>query len=144
MNKRSDIPFLYEAVFTNVHVGLAIIGGQGLFIDVNEKLFSMFGYNAAELNNCSSLILFSKSFHQQIIVSQHTVLYTGQSAQNESWKLQTKEGSLIDVAVGFNLFTDEKNAPYIIASFVRKLLPGMVVKYMQHRFRDKAAHFGLQ
>lgn len=117
MNNQPNSHHFFKSVFNTTPVGLAVIDEHGLFVEVNEKLCSIFGYNPTELSRHLSLIIFAESIQTDVTIVQHAVLHTGQSAQSILWQGKTKNGSLIDLAVSFDLLVDEMNGRFIVASF---------------------------
>lgn len=117
MNTQSNNHLFFKAVFNTTSVALAVIDERGMFVEVNEKLCSMFGYDATELNSLTSLIIFPQSVQQDVRTVQQTVLQSGESTQQTSWQGKKKEGLLVDLEVSFDRFADEMDGRFIAASF---------------------------
>ena len=116
MSNRSNSPEFFKAVFNSTPVGLVIIDEHGFFLEANEKFYNMFGYNTTELLNQPSYIIFSDSIQQDVQIIQQSVL-NGSSVSNILRQAKTKQGSLINVNVNFDPFTDETGGRLILASF---------------------------
>ena len=116
MSNRSNSPEFFKAVFNSTPVGLVIIDEHGFFLEANGKFYNMFGYNTTELLNQPSHIIFPDSIQQDVQVIQQSVL-NGSSVNNILLPAKTKQGSLINVNVNFDPFTDETGGRLIIAYF---------------------------
>ena len=116
MSSRSNNPVFFKTVFNSSPVGLAIIDGQGFFLEVNEKLCNMFGYRSAELNNQPLYLIFPDSIQDEVHAIQQAVL-KGLPIKNSLSTGKTKQGSLIELSIHFDSFTDETGDHLLLASF---------------------------
>lgn len=116
MSNRSNSPQFFKKVFNATPVGLAIIDEQSVFLEVNEKLGAMFGYAVSELTNQHLSFLFPNLNQHEINAVQQTVLKICQPVQ-VALQGKTNEGLFIDVTVSYDLFTDENDGQFILASF---------------------------
>ncbi|MEJ8842517.1 PAS domain S-box protein [Lacibacter sp. H375] len=117
MNPQPNNNLFFKSVFNTTPVALAVIGEDGLFVEVNEGFCGMFGYNASELKGLSSVFIFPESIQKDVTIVQQSVLQNGQAIQQALWQGKTKQGLLIDLAVNFDLFADEQSGRFIVASY---------------------------
>jgi PAS domain S-box-containing protein len=120
MNNQLNNDLFLKAVFNTTSVGFAVIDEHGLLIEVNHKLCSMFGYNVSELRGKPIHIIFTETARPNVAALQHSIFNKEQSTQQTAWKGKTKEGSLIDLEINFDLFADEKDDRFVAATFQYK------------------------
>ncbi len=120
MNNQLNNDLFLKAVFNTTSVGFAVIDEHGLLIEVNRKLCSMFGYNVSELKGKPLHIIFTETARPDVAALQRSIFNTEQSTQQTAWRGKTKEGSLIDLEINFDLFADEKEDRFVAATFQYK------------------------
>ena len=106
---------ILKSVFDVTQVGICITDQNGHFVEVNEAYCRIYGYQKKELIGKPFTLVVPKDHHaaaQQL----HDQFIAGQPEIPVEWKVQRKDGNILQVVVTAGLLIDENGNRYKVTS----------------------------
>lgn len=106
---------LINSVFNATDVGICVTDSKGRYVKVNHSYCKMYGYTYDELYGQSFTMVVPPE-HRKYAQDLHDAFLEGQAEPDSEWKVQCKDGSVIDVFVSATLLQQENGERFKVTT----------------------------
>jgi PAS domain S-box-containing protein len=113
--KSHEIEGLLHSIFDLVAIGICITDAKGIIVDVNSEYCRIYGYKKDELIGLP-FVNFVPIENRAVLQKLHDDFIDGTEELAAEWKVQRKDGSLIDIYASAKLLVYENGGRFKITS----------------------------